>query len=147
VPHAPAADVRSSPRADASCLATEFRLDLIPADRFTDQLIVSGCYNRFARWRCAGVWDRFLTAVSNWGDADVQVIGCTIVPAHRNAVCARNRNGEGFVPCHRKPTIKPITRHIIVIGCRRSRCLISRPAFSEDSSWRLCTENAVSHQD
>jgi transposase len=30
------------------------------------------CYNRFVRWRCAGVWDRILTAVSHRGSDDRQ---------------------------------------------------------------------------
>jgi transposase len=45
------------------------------------------CYNRFVRWRCAGVWDRILTAISHRDDAEVQMIDSTIVRAHQHATC------------------------------------------------------------
>ena len=32
------------------------------------------CYNRFVRWRCAGVWDRILTAIAHRDDAEVQMV-------------------------------------------------------------------------
>ena len=54
------------------------------------------CYNRFVRWRHAGVWDRILTAISHRNDADVQMIDSTIVRAHQHASCVRNSVGEGF---------------------------------------------------
>ena len=54
------------------------------------------CYNRFVRWRCAGVWDRILTAISQWDDAEVQMIDSTIVRAHQHASCIRNSTSEGF---------------------------------------------------
>jgi transposase len=35
------------------------------------------CYNRFVRWRKAGVWDRLLTAVSAAFEGDVVMIDST----------------------------------------------------------------------
>ena len=32
------------------------------------------CYNRFVRWRCAGVWHRILAAISHREDTNVQMI-------------------------------------------------------------------------
>ena len=47
------------------------------------------CYNRFVRWRCAGVWDRILTAISHRDGAEVQMIDSTIVRAHQHASASR----------------------------------------------------------
>jgi transposase len=33
------------------------------------------CYNRFARWRRAGVWDQIMDALAETHDAAVQMIG------------------------------------------------------------------------
>lgn len=53
------------------------------------------CYNRFVRWRCAGVWDRILGGVSHCDDADVQIINSTIVlTGTRNASGAREEFGR-----------------------------------------------------
>jgi len=54
------------------------------------------CYNRFVRWRHAGVWDRILTAISHRNDADVQMFDSTIVRAHQHASCIQSSAGEGF---------------------------------------------------
>lgn len=39
------------------------------------------CYNRFVRWRRAGVWDCILAAISHREDAAVQMIDSSIVRA------------------------------------------------------------------
>ena len=43
------------------------------------------CYNRFVRWRKAGVWDRVMAAVSHAYDGDVQMIDSTSVRVHQHA--------------------------------------------------------------
>jgi transposase len=43
------------------------------------------CYNRFVRWRKAGVWDRVMGAVSHAYDGDVQMIDSTSVRVHQHA--------------------------------------------------------------
>jgi transposase len=58
------------------------------------------CYNRFVRWRCAGVWDRILAAISHREDAEVQMIDSTIVRAHQHASCIPN-SAEGAIGCSR----------------------------------------------
>jgi len=42
------------------------------------------CYNRFVRWREAGVWDRVLDAVSKAYDGDIQMIDSTSVRVHQH---------------------------------------------------------------
>jgi putative transposase len=42
------------------------------------------CYNRFVRWRKAGVWDRILHAVSAAYDGDVQMIDSSSIRVHQH---------------------------------------------------------------
>jgi len=45
------------------------------------------CYNRFVRWRKAGVWKRIIDAVSATQDAAVQMIDTSIVRVHQHEAC------------------------------------------------------------
>jgi transposase len=47
------------------------------------------CYNRFVRWRKAGVWDRLLAAVSAAYDGDIVMIDSTCVRVHQNAATGK----------------------------------------------------------
>jgi transposase len=47
------------------------------------------CYNRFARWRKAGVWDRLMGAISAMHDGRVQMIDSTSIRAHQQAATAK----------------------------------------------------------
>jgi transposase len=50
------------------------------------------CYNRFVRWRRAGIWRRLMDALAAAHDAAVQMIDTTIVRVHQHAACvARNK--------------------------------------------------------
>jgi transposase len=42
-------------------------------------------YNRFNRWRKAGVWDRLMDAVTKSHDGKVQMIDSSIVRVHQHA--------------------------------------------------------------
>ena len=51
------------------------------------------CYNRFVRWRRAGVWDRIMDSLAAAHDTAVQMIDTSIVRVHQHAACiARNRS-------------------------------------------------------
>jgi transposase len=51
------------------------------------------CYNRFVRWRRAGVWGRIMDSLTAAHDAAVQMIDTSIVRVHHRAACiARNRS-------------------------------------------------------
>lgn len=43
------------------------------------------CYNRFNRWRKAGVWDRLMDAIIAAYDGDVQMIDSSVVRVHQHA--------------------------------------------------------------
>jgi transposase len=45
------------------------------------------CYNRFVRWRRAGVWDQLMNALAADHDAAVQMIDTSIVRVHQHGAC------------------------------------------------------------
>jgi transposase len=50
------------------------------------------CYNRFVRWRRAGVWDQIMDVLAATHDAAVQIIDTSIVRVHQHGACiAGNR--------------------------------------------------------
>ena len=48
-------------------------------------------YNRFNRWRKAGVWDRLMDAIIKAHDGKVQMIDSTSVRVHQQAAAQKNR--------------------------------------------------------
>jgi transposase len=48
-------------------------------------------YNRFNRWRKAGIWDRLMDAVVKAHDGKVQMIDSSIVRVHQHASGAKKR--------------------------------------------------------
>jgi transposase len=46
-------------------------------------------YNRFSRWRKAGVWDRLMDAVTKAHDGKVQMIDTSIVRVHQQGATAK----------------------------------------------------------
>jgi transposase len=50
------------------------------------------CYNRFVRWRRAGVWDRIMDELAAAHDTAVQMIDTSVVRVHQHGACiADNR--------------------------------------------------------
>ncbi|UAK23014.1 IS5 family transposase [Sphingomonas nostoxanthinifaciens] len=47
------------------------------------------CYNRFVRWRKAGVWDRMMDAITAAHDGNIQMIDSTSVRAHQQAATGK----------------------------------------------------------
>ena len=47
------------------------------------------CYNRFARWRKARVWDQLMDAITAAHKGDIQMIDSTSVRAHQQAATAK----------------------------------------------------------
>jgi transposase len=48
-------------------------------------------YNRFNRWRKAGIWDRLMAAVTKAHDGKVQMIDSSIVRVHQHASGGKKR--------------------------------------------------------
>jgi len=53
------------------------------------------CYNRFVRWRKAGVWDRLLAAVSAAFEGEIVMIDSTCVRVHQHG--ATGKKGEPVI--------------------------------------------------
>jgi transposase len=47
------------------------------------------CYNRFVRWRKAGVWDRLMDAMTKAHDSRLQMIDTSIVRVHQQGATAK----------------------------------------------------------
>jgi transposase len=47
------------------------------------------CYNRFVRWRKAGVWDRLLCAVSATFEGEIVMIDSTCVRVHQHGATGK----------------------------------------------------------
>jgi transposase len=53
------------------------------------------CYNRFVRWRRAGIWDQIMDALAATHDAAVQMIDTSVVRVHQHGACiAGNREQQ-----------------------------------------------------
>jgi transposase len=52
------------------------------------------CYNRFVRWRRAGVWDRIMDALAADHDAAVQMIDTSIVRVHQHGASVADNNHQ-----------------------------------------------------
>ncbi|MBB6193584.1 transposase [Sphingobium wenxiniae] len=53
------------------------------------------CYNRFVRWRKAGVWDRLLAAVSAGCNGELVMIDSTCMRVHQHG--ATGKKGEAAI--------------------------------------------------
>jgi transposase len=53
------------------------------------------CYNRFNRWRKAGVWDRLMDAITAAYDGNIQMIDTSVVRVHQHA--ANVKKGMKFI--------------------------------------------------
>lgn len=61
------------------------------------------CYNRFVRWRKAGVFDRILAAVTEAYEGDIQMIDSTSVRVHQHAANSKKSPGSLYGPLARRP--------------------------------------------
>ena len=52
------------------------------------------CYNRFVRWRKAGIWDKLLQAVSEAYAGKVQMIDSSVVRVHQHAANGEKKAAE-----------------------------------------------------
>jgi len=50
------------------------------------------CYNRFVRWRRAGVWDQIMEALAAGHDAAVRMIDTSVVRVHQHGVSIADNN-------------------------------------------------------
>lgn len=60
------------------------------------------CYNRFNRWRKAGVWGRIMDAVSKAYDGDIQMIDSSVIRVHQHAANVKKRPSSFYGPLTRR---------------------------------------------
>ena len=53
-------------------------------------------YNRFVRWRRAGVWGGIMNALAGAHDAAVQMIDTSIVRVHQHAACVARKKRQSM---------------------------------------------------
>ncbi|MGI9508500.1 MAG: IS5 family transposase, partial [Geminicoccaceae bacterium] len=53
------------------------------------------CYNRFVRWREAGIWDRLLSAMAEAVDGEIVMIDSSSVRVHQHAAGAKKKTEKG----------------------------------------------------
>jgi len=56
------------------------------------------CYNRFVRWRQAGVWDEIMNALAGAHDPAAQIIDTSIVRVHQHGACITRWGHVGRSP-------------------------------------------------
>jgi len=76
------------------------------------------CYNRFVRWRRAGVWGKIMNALAGAHDAAVQMIDTSVVRVHRHP---RQDQRFGAV-CHRRAAPVAVRRGPAVAAMDRRIC-------------------------
>ena len=54
------------------------------------------CYNRFVRWRQAGVWHRIMNTLARAHDSAVQMIDTSIVRVHQHGACIARNKGQSM---------------------------------------------------
>jgi len=54
------------------------------------------CYNRFVRWREAGVWDRIMEGLTAAHDAAVQMIDTSVIRVHQHRACTATNAGQNM---------------------------------------------------
>ena len=54
------------------------------------------CYNRFVRWRRAGVWSRIIDALAAAHDAAIQMIDTSIVRVHQHGSCVTRNQRQSM---------------------------------------------------
>jgi transposase len=52
------------------------------------------CYNRFVRWRRAGVWDQIMDGLAAGHDATMQMIDTSVVRVHQHGACIADNNHQ-----------------------------------------------------
>src|SRR5258706_14850342 len=70
------------------------------------------CYNRFVRWRKAGVWDRLMDAITVAHDGDSQMIDSSSVRVHQHAANTKN-GGDRCMGRSRVPMIRQARRSLM----------------------------------
>jgi len=80
------------------------------------------CYNRFVRWRKAGVWDRLLAAVSAAFEGEIAMIDSTCVRVHQHGATGKKREpviaaGDVREAASRARSMPSLTLMVVPLPC------------------------------
>ncbi|MEA2865139.1 MAG: hypothetical protein QOC84_3095 [Bradyrhizobium sp.] len=64
------------------------------------------CYNRFVRWRQAGVWDQIMDALAAGHDVAVQMIDTSVVRVHQHGACIADQQSPRYGSLARGPELQ-----------------------------------------
>ena len=92
------------------------------------------CYNRFVRWRRAGVWDQIMDALAAGHDEAVRMIDTSIVRVHQHGACISDNNQQDIGRSRGGLTCKI---HAVVDSKGLSVHLALTPGEAHDN--RLCS--------
>ena len=92
------------------------------------------CYNRFVRWRRAGIWESIMNALATGHDAAVQMIDTSMVRVHQHAACIADSANEAVGRSRGGLTTKV---HVVVDGKGLPLRLGVTPGEAHDN--RLCS--------
>ena len=68
---------------------------VLPGGTFQSSIVPrTTCYNRFVRWRRAGIWDGIMQALTVARDGAVQMIDTSMVRGHQHAACIADSGNQ-----------------------------------------------------
>jgi transposase len=79
------------------------------------------CYNRFVRWRKAGVWDMLLAAVSEAYNGKIQMIDSSVVRVHQHAANGEKKVAEAVAWAVPAAGLRPKSTRSSMRAASRSR--------------------------
>jgi transposase len=91
------------------------------------------CYNRFVRWRRAGIWETILNALATAHDAAVQMIDTSMVRVHQHAACIADSANHDNRLC--SALLKGIGPRTMVLADRDYDADWIRALVSEQGAW------------
>jgi transposase len=92
------------------------------------------CYNRFVRWRRAGIWEGIMNALAAAHDGAMRMIDTSMVRVHQHAACIANSAGQAVGRSRGGLTSK---LHVVVDGTGLPLRLGVTPGEAHDN--RLCS--------
>jgi len=95
------------------------------------------CYNRFARWRKAGMWDRLMDAITAAHDGDIQMIDSTSVRTHQQSATAKRGSADHCLGRSRGGLTTSKLKHFRGVATRYDKVATNLLAMVQLASIRL----------
>jgi transposase len=96
------------------------------------------CYNRFVRWRQAGIWDEIMEALAAAHDGAVQMIDASVVRVHQHGACIAGNRETTHGPVARRAAVVDANGLPVQLGLTPGE---AHDTGSARSYWRDCSRN------